>query len=120
MKPQINNTKFGSIKVDGKKYKHDIYITLDGKVSKRKKKLSKAIYGSSHTIALDEIQYFFDDQADGIVIGTGQYGVAKLSFEADEFLHSKNCRIHLLPTPRAIDEWNTCEGKLLGLFHVTC
>jgi len=120
MKPVINKTKFGSITVDGEKYNHDIYISLSGKVSKRKKKLSKAIYGTSHTISLDEIRYFFEDDAEAIMIGTGQYDVAKLSFEADEFLHSKNCRVHIYSTPDAIEKWNEGKGKWLGLFHVTC
>lgn len=120
MKPTINKTKFGSITIEGKKYKHDIYISLDGTISKRKKKLSKNIYGTSHTISLDEIQYFFEDKAESIVIGTGQYGVAKLSFEANEFLKSKNCRPRLHPTPDAMDTWNKGEGRWIGLFHVTC
>jgi len=40
MKPVINKTEFGSITVDEERYDHDIMITLDGKVKKRKKKLS--------------------------------------------------------------------------------
>ena len=51
-KPTINDTGFGSITVDGESYDHDIIITLEGEVKKRKKKLSKSIYGSSHTISL--------------------------------------------------------------------
>jgi len=120
MTPVINNTEFGSIIVDEQRYDHDIIIALDGKVKKRKKKLSKAIYGTSHTISLDEIKYTYQDKSEGIVIGSGQYGVAKLSNEASEFLKNKHCKILLRPTPEAIQEWNLTEGKWIGLFHITC
>ena len=120
MKPEIDTTQFGSITIKGKKYKYDVYISLDGTVQKRKKKLSKNIYGTSHIISLNEIEYIFEEKADSIVIGSGQYGEAKLSFEADEFLKKKNCRARLHPTPQAVKAWNEGEGRWLGLFHVTC
>ncbi|MFO7932555.1 MAG: MTH938/NDUFAF3 family protein [Bacteroidales bacterium] len=120
MKPEINHTAFGSITVEKHKYGHDVYIRADGEVKKRKKKLSKRIYGTSHTISLEEIKYIFDKNTEGMVIGTGQYGVARLSDEAAEFLEKKHCRVILEPTPRAIKQWNQAEGKWIGLFHITC
>ena len=119
-KPLINDTGFGSITVDGESYEHDIIITLEGTVKKRKKKLSKSIYGSSHTISLPEIEYVYQDNADGIVIGSGQYGVTRLSQEASEFLAEKNCRVMLKNTPEALQEWNRSKGNWIGLFHITC
>jgi len=61
MEPKINKSSFGSITVDGVDYDHDIIITLERLVKKRKKKLSKAVYGTSHTISLDEIEYVFQE-----------------------------------------------------------
>ena len=119
-KPTINDTGFGSITVDGESYDHDIIISLEGTVKKRKKKLSKSIYGSSHTISLPEIEYVYQENADGIVIGSGQYGVAKLSHEALEFMAEKKCRVVLKNTPEALQEWNRSEGNWIGLFHITC
>jgi len=120
MTPIIYKTEFGSISVDKERYDHDIIITLEGKVKKRKKKLSKAVYGTSHTISLDEIKYTYQDKSEGIVIGSGQYGVARLSNEASEFLKNRSCKILLRPTPEAIQEWNKTEGRWIGLFHITC
>ncbi len=120
MNPLINKTSFGSITVDKERYDHDIFITLKGKVKKRKKKLSKAVYGTSHKISLEEIKYVYQDKAEGIVIGSGQNGLAELSNEASEFLKSKNYQVVLRPTPEAIQEWNITEGKWIGLFHITC
>jgi len=116
----VNATSFGSITVDGEVYDHDIIITLEGLVKKRKKKLSKAVYGTSHIISLDEAEYVFQEGAEGIIIGSGQYGVAELSQEAAGFLQQKNCQVKLFSTPDAIQEWNQVEGTWIGLFHITC
>lgn len=120
MKPTIRDTSFGSITVEKDRYDHDIIITLEGKVKKRKKKLSKAVYGTSHTISLEEARHVYQGGAEGIIIGSGQYGVAELSPEAAGFLKKKHCRVKLLPTPDAILEWNRADGKWIALFHITC
>ena len=116
----IHNTSFGFINVDGVRYNHDIIITAEGKVKKRKKKLSKAQYGTSHIISLDEIRYVYQKDSEGIVIGSGQYGIARLSDEAIEFLDNRKCNVRLSPTPDAIKDWNRTRGKWIGLFHITC
>ena len=119
-RPLIQDTSFGTIRVDGQQYDHDIIITLDGRVKKRKKKLTKEIYGTSHTISLPEIEYVYEQDARGIVIGSGQYGEAGLSREASDFLAGKNCEVILRKTPKALKEWNSMKGKWIGLFHITC
>jgi hypothetical protein len=120
MKPTIDNTTFGSIEVDGTVYNHDMIIHSNGQVEKRKKKLSKAVYGTSHTVSLEEIKYTYDTGAQKIIIGNGQYGALKLSDKACEFLQSRNCEILMKETPEAIKFWNKEEGILIGLFHLTC
>ena len=120
MRPSISDTSFGSIKVANETYGHDIFITLKGEVKKRKKKLSKEVYGTSHTISLPEIEFVYEEEAEGIVIGSGQYGVAELSQEASTFLDRKHCSVIIEPTPKAIQEWNRITGKWIGLFHITC
>ena len=58
MNPRIKGTSFGSIIVGEQVYPHDMLIRLDGSVKKRKKKLSKTIYGTLHGISLDEAHIF--------------------------------------------------------------
>lgn len=120
MKPEINKTSFGSITINQEIYDYDIIITLAGEVKKRKKKLSKAIYGTSHTISKDEAKYVYEEGAEVLIIGSGQYGAVELSEEAADYFKKKKCRINLLPTPKAINEWNRASGKVIGLFHITC
>jgi hypothetical protein len=122
MKPRIDGTSFGSITVAGTPFDHDVIIRPDGQVKKRKKKLSKAIYGTSHTISLDEIKFVLKQGrvADQLVIGSGQYGNVELSPEAAAFVEAKKFSVTLLPTPDVIDVWNERDGNAVGLFHVTC
>jgi len=120
MIPKIQETSFGSIHIGEQAYHHDILIRLDGQVKKRKKKLSKAIYGTSHVISLDEAQYIYQEGAERLIVGTGQFGMAKLSDEAEEFFKTQDCQVELLPTPKALKVWNRAEGVVIALFHITC
>jgi hypothetical protein len=120
MKPNISRTSFGSITVGGIEYEHDVFITLKGKVKKRKKKISKAIYGTSHTISEEEVRLVYEKGTEGLIVGSGQYGEAELSDEAVDYLQDKKCRIIVCPTQEAIREWNNARGNWIGLFHITC
>ena len=66
----LSSTKFGSIIVDGETFDHDIVISLSGRVKKRKKKLSKQQYGTSHTVSLAEAEHIYDDGAEQVIVGT--------------------------------------------------
>ena len=122
MKPKIEAATFGSITIDGRKIRNDVILRLDGSVKKRKKKLSKRLYGTSHTISLDEAKYVYQEGAERLIIGTGQYDSVRLSEGAQAYLEKHNCRTKLAATPDAIRLWNKAKGKgkVIGLFHVTC
>lgn len=120
MKPKIEAASLGSIRIDGQKFRHDVILRLDGSVKKRKKKLSKRIYGTSHTISLDEARHVYEDGAELLIIGTGRFDSVRLSEEAQAYLRQHNCRTKLAPTREAIHIWNKAQGKVIGLFHVTC
>ena len=89
---RIDRSEFGSITVDGKTYDHDVMIGLSGRVSKRKKKLSKQQYGTSHVVSKAE---------------------AKAVFE-------KGCEVLLQPTQKAIRSFNLSAKRKIALMHVTC
>ena len=120
MKPKIDKTKFGSITIAGEKYENDIIIRLNGKVEKRRKKLSKQVYGTSHVVSLAEAQYVYEDGATHLIIGSGQSGMLKLSDEAFDFFTRKKCTVELSPTSEAIRLWNEAAGPAIALFHITC
>jgi len=116
MKLKIDKTKFGSITVNGKRYENDILIRLDCTVGKRKKKLSKEVFGTSHIISLAEAEYVYQDGAESIIIGSGHSGMMKLSDNATEFFKQKHCQVELLPTLESMERWNKAKGQIIGLF----
>ena len=120
MKPHIDNTAFGSITIAGELIEHDVLIRQDSQVKKRKKKLSKAVYGTSHIVSLEEARHVYEQGAQRVILGTGQYDSVRLSDEAANYFQKKQCQVELLGTPEAIQAWNKSEGAVIGLFHVTC
>jgi hypothetical protein len=120
MRPRIDRTEFGSITIAGQTFEHDVVIRLHGEVGKRKKKLSKAVYGTAHVVSLDEVRYVYEEGTKLLIIGSGQSGQVTLSDEAADYLQRQQCQVQLLPTPEAIRAWNEAEGAMIGLFHVTC
>jgi hypothetical protein len=120
MEPRIDRTQFGSVTIEGAVFTHDVLIRLGGQVKKRKKKLSKAVYGTSHTISLAEAKHVYQKGAARLLLGTGQDDTVVLSEEAAAYFERNRCQVELLPTPEVIPVWNQAEGAVIGLFHVTC
>ena len=71
---EIEGTTFGTITIDGKTYEHDVIIRLSGEVVKRKKKLSKKYYGTSHVLSMDEAKFIFERGYEQLILGSGQMG----------------------------------------------
>jgi hypothetical protein len=111
---------FGSVTIEGEQIEKDVIIRLSGKVKKRKKKLSKAIYGTSHVVSRDEAKHVYQKGAERLIVGAGQFGLVTLSDEAAAYFTKKGCHVDLLPMKDAIEAWNDAEGAVIGLFHVTC
>lgn len=120
MKPEIDGACFGSITIDGFTIEHDVLIRLSGKIKKRNKNLSRAVFGTSHTISLEEAKYIFEKGAKRLIIGSGHEGMVTLSEEAAEYFSKKGLQVDLSPTHQAIHQWNKAKGSAIGLFHVTC
>ena len=86
---EIENTTFGTVTMDGKTYEHDVVVRLSGEVVKRKKKLSKKYYGTSHILSKDEAKFVFEKGCEQLIVGSGQIGNVRLSPEAEAFFTKK-------------------------------
>lgn len=116
----IDRSEFGNITIDGKTYDHDVMIGLSGEVSKRKKKLSKQQYGTSHVVSEAEAKSVFEKGCNLIIIGSGQEGNVRLSPEAQDYFAKKGCEVLLQPTQQAIRSFNRSAKEKIALMHVTC
>jgi hypothetical protein len=86
---EIEGTTFGTITIDGKTYEHDVIIRLSGEVVKRKKKLSKKYYGTSHVLSKDEAKFVFERGCEQLILGSGQMGNVHLSPEGSVAAHPR-------------------------------
>ncbi len=108
---RIDATEFGAVTIDAKTYEHDVIIRLSGKVEKRRKRLSKEKYGTSHIVSKEEAKFVFEDGCEVLIVGAGQDGNVRLSPEASTYFDKK---------PEAIVSFNRSRDKKIALIHVTC
>jgi hypothetical protein len=118
--PKITGTAFGSITLDDETYDKDVYILADGEVKKRKKRVAKEVYGTSHKIGPDELAKVCRGNPTIVFIGTGQQGVAELTEEGRQYLEKHRIDYAALPTPQIVASYNKCEKRKAALLHITC
>lgn len=118
--PKIDSVEFGSIRVDGKEYPHDLHIRADGKIKKRRKSRLRKLYGSSHMVDAEELKSLCKGEPDLIIIGTGFQGMVRLTDDAQAFLSANQAEHTILPTPEAVKVFNNARRKRALLIHVTC
>ena len=116
----IEDVRFGSIMIDGKKYEHDLVIYPSGKIERRKKEISKKKHGTSHKFDPDELREYLKEEFDVLVVGTGIYGMLSLLPESRALVRDKE--IFEKPTPEAVRLFNKLKERkrVLGIFHITC
>jgi hypothetical protein len=108
---------FGSIRIDGVTYEHDVVIDR-GQVRKRKKKPSKKFrdeFGHTPLSLEEEIPW----KCRRLVVGTGG---GALPVMEDVKREAKRRRIELLilPTMQAIDVLERDADETNAVLHVTC
>src|SRR6266436_1327595 len=101
---EIERTTFGTITIDGTTYEHDVIIRLSGEVARRKKKLSKKYYGTSHVLSKDEAKFIYEYGCEELILGSGQMGNVHLSPEAEAYFAKKGC------TVLGADRWRKPES----------
>jgi len=119
----IEEYHFGSITIDGKTYNHDVEVLWTGEVLKWWRK-------ESHIIDVEDIKRAVDQNPDTIILGTGAYGVAKVTAKTQRFITEKGIKLIIDKTEEATKTFNIIcqeskeetgeQNKVIGLFHLTC
>jgi hypothetical protein len=108
---------FGSIRIDGVTYEHDVLIDR-GQVRKRKKKPSKKFReGFGHTPLSTEEKIPWKCRR--LVIGTGT-GALPVMDEVKKEAKRRHVQLLMLPTAKAIEELRENPEKTNAILHVTC
>ncbi len=108
---------FGSIRIDGVSYDHDVVIDR-GEVRKRKKKASKKFREAfGHTpLSLEEgIPW----KCRRLVVGTGA-GALPVMKEVKTEAQRRKVELLILPTAEAIEELQRRPDGSNAILHVTC
>jgi hypothetical protein len=108
---------FGSIRIDGTTYEHDVVID-HGEVRKRMKKPSKSFreeFGHTPLSLEEEIPW----ACRRLVIGTGTGALPVMEAVKDEAKRRK-IKLLILPTAEAIAELKQHPSDTNAILHVTC
>ena len=109
---------FGSIRIDGVTYEHDLVIDR-GEIRKRKKKASKQYrdaYGHTPLSAKEDIPW----QCRRLVVGTGAEGRLPVMDEVRKESQLRKVELLSLPTTDAIAILNGGGKNTNAILHVTC
>jgi hypothetical protein len=115
---RIENFSFGSIRIDGRTYTHDVVIDR-GQIRKRKKGASKrhrASYGYTPLSAEELIPW----HCRLLVVGTGAAGALPVMDSVKAEARRRNVELVTVPTERAIDLLAADAKDTNAILHVTC
>lgn len=120
VQPHIDTVRFGAIVIAGERFDHDVVIGPAGRIRPRPAHLSKQRFGTSHLLSLAEIQAIWEEHVETLIVGAGWFNRVRLSPEAQAYLQEQQCTPELYPLHQAVRRWNRGEGRIMGLFHLTC
>jgi|SRR5208282_1237305 len=115
---RIERFSFGSIRIDGVSYEHDVIIDR-GEVRKRRKKPSKQFreqFGHTPLSVEEEIPW----KCRRLVIGTGKYGALPVMDEVKREAEDRKLELRVMPTAEAIKRLAKHSARTNAILHVTC
>ena len=115
MRAMFGWTTFGKVKFKDTIFDTDIYVDTDMNARERN-------VADHHQITLEELEDVLTPDAEALVIGTGQQGIAKLTKEAYDLIDRKKLELHMYESPKAIKAYNEIctTRKTIAIIHVTC
>ena len=109
---------FGSVRVDGVTYDHDLIIDR-GKIHKRKKAASKQFrgaYGHTPLSIAEDLPW----RCRRLVIGTGADGALPVMKQVRDEARRRNVDLVVLPTAQAIGVLSQASKDTNAVLHLTC
>jgi len=115
---EFEEFSFGSIRIDGVTYEHDVVIDR-GKIRKRSKKASKQFRDAfGHTpLSIEEDLPW---KCRRLVVGTGAYGNLPVMEQVKAAAAHREIELLIFPTAQAIEALKQSPDKTNAILHVTC
>jgi hypothetical protein len=115
---RFEDFSFGSIRIDGVTYEHDVVIDR-GEIRKRKKKPSKRFqdeFGHTPLSTEEELPW----KCHRLVVGTGAYGKLPVMKEVKREAERRKVELLVSPTTKAIEALRKDLKHTNAVLHVTC
>ncbi len=115
---RFNDFSFGSIRIDGVTYEHDVVIER-GSIRKRKKKASKkfrSLFGHTPLSIEEKIPW----KCRRLIVGTGAHGGLPVMKDLSREAKRRNVELVILPTAEAIEILKQSGKETNAVLHVTC
>jgi len=113
--PTVDSYSFGSIEIDGEKYRKDCILFPDHVFSSwwRKK---------GHRLQTEDLEKVFSEGPDLLVIGTGNNGRMEIPDDTRKAIEARGIEMFEAPTAEAVKKYNTEKDSrhVVGAFHLTC
>jgi len=115
---RFKDFSFGSIRIDGITYEHDVVIDR-GEIRKRNKKPSQKFrdeFGHTPLSIEEEIPW----KCKRLVIGTGAHGSLPVMKDIKLEAERRKIKLLILATAQAIEELEKNAARTNAILHVTC
>lgn len=115
---RFTDYSFGSIRVDGVTYDHDLIIDC-GKIRKRKKAASRKFRGASGHTPLS-IAENIPWRCRRLVVGTGAEGALPVMQQVRDEARRRKVELVVLPTAEAVGALAKAPANTNAVMHLTC
>ena len=115
---RFGNFSFGSLRIGGRLFEHDVVIDR-GEIHDRNKKPSKKFrddFGHTPLSIAEDIPW----KCRQLVIGTGAYGRLPVMKEVEREAKRHKVKLLILPTIKAIEVLQEDPADTNAIIHVTC
>lgn len=111
----IDAYDFGRIVVNGKAYTGDVIIFPDGVKANWWRK-------EGHALHIEDIESVVKAKPEVLILGTGKYGILKVSAQTREYIESQGIAVIIEPTDKACEVYNEIsqDKKAVAALHLTC
>lgn len=114
----IESYDFGLIVIKGRRYTSDVIVFPERVIEGWWRKEGHRIYVEDLKEILDR-----EPRPEVLVVGTGYYGIVKISSEVETVLKSQGIELVAQPTKEAcqtFDKLLNSNRRIAGAFHLTC
>jgi hypothetical protein len=114
----IESYDFGVMVVNGKRYTSDVIVFLDRVIDDWWRK-------EGHRLYVEDLKEILggEQKPEVLLVGTGYYGIMKISPEVEKVLKSQGIELVVKPTTEAWQTFNELLAsgrRVAGAFHLTC